>query len=67
MRCRLQIQLMVAAANQFAKRHLTEMGISCYFARLLHRYSQLVREPEPLPPNATLFRQEDWNFHIRIT
>ena len=63
----VQVEQMVEAANRFAERHLTEMGISCYFGRLLHRYSQLAREAEPVPPNATLFRQKDWHFHITIT
>lgn len=58
---------MVEAANSFADRHLTELGISCYFGRLLQRYSQLAEGAEPPPPNATLFRQKDWHFHITIT
>ena len=53
-----QVQLMVGAANQFAQKHLTELGTSCYLARLLHYYSQLgfTEAAEAPPPDAVLFQ-----------
>ena len=56
-----QVQLMVGAANLFAQKHLSELGSSCYLARLLHHYGQLkqTEAAEILPPDTVLFQPKD--------
>ena len=46
----LQAARMVDAANEFAVRHLSPLGRSCYLTRLLVRWHSLLAQPPQVWP-----------------